>query len=478
MFDSEPAAPETGVTLRTTIAQVEARRTTALREHEAAFDALASAIRAQSGAVNGQSDGILAAASILTGQSYIRAGEEPRAFYLEHVRQNLDRSIWSYLIDFMGLERVMDRTESELFRKSLEENPTPATAENCAATFSRLLADADTIFRRGIALAFSGLDRRFRSHDGFKIGSRVVIAYAVDGSGYWVRGREDTIRDVERAFYTVDGKEQPDRMGGIIGALRTARGSGWGPAAYMAETDYFRVRVFKNGNAHIWFLRDDLVEKVNQLLAEYYGANLGAGPDAAETKAAPKTGVAPRFGLFETPETLAQRIRREGYVYEPDTFTRRVGAEYDRLTVLEPSAGRGRIALPAMMAGHAVTCVEIQPDLASELSRQGLRTVCGDFMACSPGMLGQFDAVLMNPPFDRGRDCEHVRHAFDFLKPGGRLVAVMSASVEFREDKRTTDFRAFVERFGGKFCDLPAGSFAESGTQVNTVLLTMTAPGA
>ena len=480
MFDADHATTSTPnlPAFRMTIAQVEARRATALREHETALDALAAAIKATADATQKGSDPYRAAAAVLSEKTYLPSGEDPRAFYLEHVRRGLDCAIWRYLIDFMGLERVMDRTEAELFRKSLEDCPPPATAENCAATLSRLIGDADMIFRRGIALAFSGLDRRFRSHDGFKIGSRVVIAYAVDSSGYWSRGREDTIRDVERAFYTVDGKEQPDRMGGIIGALRIARGQGWGPAAYEAETDYFRVRVYKNGNCHLWFTRDDLVEKVNLLLAEWYGATLGEGADAATPEAARKTGIAPRFGLFETPEEIAAKVLREGYVYTPETFSEQGGRTYDRLRVLEPSAGRGRIALPAARAGHDVTCIELQPELAHDLARQGLRTVSGDFMDCTPLALGLFDAVLMNPPFDRGRDCEHVRHAFRFLKPGGRLVAIMAARTEFAEDKRTVDFRAFVERFGGEFRDLPPGSFAESGTNVNTLILTMTAPRA
>src|SRR3546814_11086599 len=45
----------------------------------------------------------------------------------------------------------------------------------------------------------------------------------------------------------------------------------------VIEGDYFRVRVFKNGNLHIWFERDDLLQSVNLLLAEYYGEAIGDG---------------------------------------------------------------------------------------------------------------------------------------------------------------------------------------------------------
>src|SRR3546814_16951918 len=87
----------------------------------------------------------------------------------------------------------------------------------------------------------------------------------------------------------------------------------------------------------------------------------------------------------------------------------------------------------------------------------------------------------MNPPFDRGRDCDHVRHAFGFLKPGGILVAVMSARAEFRDDKRHRAFHRIVEQcrpaYGWmKWHDLPAGSFAHAGTNINTVIMAIRKP--
>ena len=85
----------------------------------------------------------------------------------------------------------------------------------------------------------------------------------------------------------------------------------------------------------------------------------------------------------------------------------------------------------------------------------------------------------MNPPFDLQRDIDHVHPAFKFLRPGGKLVAIMSAGTEFRENKKAVTFRKLVATHGGRFRDLPAGSFKDSGTgtNVNTVVLTMTKKG-
>jgi predicted RNA methylase len=226
--------------------------------------------------------------------------------------------------------------------------------------------------------------------------------------------------------------------------------------------------VFKNGNAHVWFKRDDLLEKVNLLLAEHYGAALGAGAGRRRTPRMSPT--APRrrtFGFFETPEPVIHRLLEAAMV---GTY-----AGVTPLMVLEPSAGLGALARPMLAAGHHVTCIEIHPERAAELrGLHGLkRVIRGDFFDQLPSVLGRFDRIVMNPPFDGGRDIDHVTHALEFLRPGGRLAAVMSAGVEFRQDRKATDFRALVERMGGQFCDLPPGSFAEVGTNVNTCIVTL-----
>src|SRR5690606_26448115 len=90
--------------------------------------------------------------------------------FVAEVTKQTDRAVWGHLIASTKLDQLMDRTERESFHRSLRDNPPPATAENCLATIERLMGEADLIFKRGIATAFAKLDRRFRSHDGFKIG--------------------------------------------------------------------------------------------------------------------------------------------------------------------------------------------------------------------------------------------------------------------------------------------------------------------
>lgn len=145
--------------------------------------------------------------------------------------------------------------------------------------------------------------------------------------------------------------------------------------------------------------------------------------------------------------------------------------------VLEPSAGLGRIANAAIRMGASVTCIELSEKRCAELQVQGFGVVCGDFLQQHPAAdKADFDVVLMNPPFSRQQDIDHVRHAYQFVKSGGRIVAIMSAGVTFRQNRKTVEFREWVDSLGGTIEELPEGTFKAEGTMVRTVIVVIDVP--
>lgn len=141
-------------------------------------------------------------------------------------------------------------------------------------------------------------------------------------------------------------------------------------------------------------------------------------------------------------------------------------------TVLEPSAGKGDIARAALAAGAEVQGVELVHDLAALCRKAGLSVQCADFLDLCPADFpsvagaGGFDCVLMNPPFERGACARHVLHAFAFLRPGGRLVAITSSTTGARLEEWAAERGGFTEQ-------LPADAFhaADRPTDVRTALV-------
>lgn len=169
-------------------------------------------------------------------------------------------------------------------------------------------------------------------------------------------------------------------------------------------------------------------------------------------------------GYFPTPEPVVARLL--------DLADIRPG-----MRVLEPSAGRGAIALAAAHAGALVDCVEIQEQHAEVITAEhhpNVTVIVGDFLTTSPQPV--YGRVVMNPPFARQADIAHVDHAWKALKPGGLLVAVMSNGVTFRQTPAAVAFRSRLEELGGELHPLPEGAFKESGTGVHTVIAVLPKP--
>lgn len=162
--------------------------------------------------------------------------------------------------------------------------------------------------------------------------------------------------------------------------------------------------------------------------------------------------------------------------YTPADLAARVIALADiqpGMRVLEPSAGRGALALPAVQAGARVDAYDIDRGNLDFLM-DALPATSGtgfDFLRADPEVDGGYDRVVMNPPFTRDQDVKHVLHALRFVKPGGRLVAIMSAGITFRTTGLAPGFRARVAGMSGTIELLPEGSFKASGTGVNTCLV-------
>lgn len=169
-------------------------------------------------------------------------------------------------------------------------------------------------------------------------------------------------------------------------------------------------------------------------------------------------------GFFETPGDVVDRLLDlypHGRIQTP---------------ILEPSAGKGAIIRHMLqyeggLSPNDFYAIEQNPDRRAILKDLGVHVLGNDFMTYFSAQ--KFPTIVMNPPFEQGQDVDHVLHAFhDCLADGGVLLAIMSAGVSFRSDRKYVDFRELVDHHGAIY-SLPENAFKESGTGVNTVMVVL-----
>lgn len=169
------------------------------------------------------------------------------------------------------------------------------------------------------------------------------------------------------------------------------------------------------------------------------------------------------YQFFETPDDLADEVVRLAEI------------KGSRPRILEPSAGTGQLIRAVRRAGIHGYCqaVEINPYNAGKVRLMADVTYTEDFLAIEATGCAPFDYVLMNPPFQGQRDIDHVLHAWKFLKPGGRLVSIMSPGWTFRQNRKSVDFKAFVDSHLEAIVYNDPGAFKRSGTMVRTVTVVL-----
>lgn len=171
-------------------------------------------------------------------------------------------------------------------------------------------------------------------------------------------------------------------------------------------------------------------------------------------------------GFFPTPKTIAQRMVDYAEILPKNT-------------ILEPSAGIGHIAeaIKDKYPNNELFVCEKWEDMRSILALKGFNVIGNDTMK----LTGQYDRILMNPPFENGLDIEHVRYCFDnLLKPGGRLVAIMSEGAFYRSYKKEQDFQSWYLEFKTREQKLDGNTFkgieAFKTTGVHTRLIVLDKP--
>ncbi len=153
----------------------------------------------------------------------------------------------------------------------------------------------------------------------------------------------------------------------------------------------------------------------------------------------------------------------------------------DQDRFLEPSAGDGALIRPILdgeFPSPAIGAVididdhhhsklmdllEVDPNNPSSCAMIALH---GDFLTME--FTYRPTAIAMNPPFSKGQDIAHIKHAYKMLAPGGRMVAIASESAFL---PRQEQFREWLNKRGAECERVPPDSFTDTNVHARMIHL-------
>lgn len=204
---------------------------------------------------------------------------EKRETAMKAITRNLDRGIWRDLMKKSGMLSIMDAQARDQWYNSLEKEDIPVVSEaNILSTFEQLHLNKIDVFERGVINVFKGLSWDYKTNSPCSFGKKIIVNNLVAHSRWgfslnwgW---RRDQLADLERMLFLLDGKPIPDNRGDVTTRLMEHIRDN--PSKDIYEDDFFSIRYFQKGTAHITFKRIDLTEKMNDIVAKHYPGMLAA----------------------------------------------------------------------------------------------------------------------------------------------------------------------------------------------------------
>ena len=208
-----------------------------------------------------------------TGRIYLRDRYVSRFPGFDNIEDVLDcllRDVWDSLIDRMEIRGLLSVAKAKELDEQIKRGDLPElTVENALAMGQQMHEQLPDMMQDAVREVFAWLRPRrshYKSNSEYEIPKRVIRESMVEWSlGHWGLhwyGHEPQLRALENVFRMLDGKGtskgwQADITQAIKACTDRERGE--------AETEYFRLRMFHNGNLHIHMKRLDLLQELNRV---------------------------------------------------------------------------------------------------------------------------------------------------------------------------------------------------------------------
>lgn len=424
-----------------------------------------------------------------------RHGPSPdRLFRLDPAMKALDAAYWRKAIDLTDIYDVMPSARRTEWNDSITKMKTPAfTAENVFSTFESLFAGRGQFFAERVDNIFHGLSGSHVTNSPAGFRKRMILNYVFEGYSMYAGRKAEIIDDLRKVIAKFLGNDDPHYASTrkILGICRRNHGE-W----HTIDGGALRIRCYLKGTAHLE-VHPDMAWRLNAVLHTLYPSAIPPKERKRDPKPKKHItpiqrplpaevvaifagmnvkGTSATFGHYGLPDkhvlaeawrvlTMIGGTRCEGgveFAYPaasviddiatsgciPDAVSHQYYptpadvadaamqmVDWSRVaSVLEPSAGTGALAdvIASEQEGMvALDCIDTSELFVRILREKGHAAECANFLNMAPAQ--RYDAIVMNPPYDRGQWLEHVKHALQFLADDGQLVAILPASQRGKE---------------------------------------------
>jgi len=188
----------------------------------------------------------------------------------EQIKIKINRSAWEYAVNQLGIKKVLSvKRTAELCERfsSQSKFEWPAfTTANVMNEFIELSKAANSLLAESVKEVYEYLRpganqfNKYKTNNKyarFALGKKVILTNIFAYQRYLTEYSEPNIVAMDRVFHALDGKSITDSyVSPLVDKMNTSKDG---------ETEYFKYKIYQNGNMHLEFKRMDLVDKLNRI---------------------------------------------------------------------------------------------------------------------------------------------------------------------------------------------------------------------
>jgi hypothetical protein len=195
----------------------------------------------------------------------------------------LNEACWDSILEKTDIRRFVTSGVMKDFNSFREANRfIDFNRKNIESLVGTLGMSAGSIIDSALLKVFDALTRYdkkntvhiegWKTNDAYKVNKKVIIPGVVDNCkwstkpsfAFWGSSNRDLLKDIDIVMCSLEGKNYNDILS-IDTALSCAFKEGWGAAC---TSEFFSIKFYKKGTAHLTFLRKTLLDDFNRAAAK------------------------------------------------------------------------------------------------------------------------------------------------------------------------------------------------------------------